>query len=262
MNQHDFDLAIRDLALGAARFYPAIGSTNDEALAWAASDAPDAALVLAEAQTSGRGRAGRTWISQPGSSLTFSLILRPGKAGSKTIGRHAFLGALALANVLREHYQLPALIKWPNDVLVNGRKVCGILAETVWSGDQADSVVLGMGVNVLHGSVPPGGLNFPAACLQDLLPQPPTPLQLLPLLIGEILRLRPQLASPAFLEKVHELLAYNGQVVRVSGISGGENDSVVRIDGLGEDGCLLVSEPENGTRHSLHQGEVRLMPMP
>ena len=261
MNQHEVEKALKHLPLGGLRFYPSIGSTNDEALAWAASDAPDAALVLAEAQTSGRGRQGRTWVSQPGSSLTFSLILRPAHSKDEPVGRYAFLGALALTQTLRGSYQLPALIKWPNDVLVNDRKVCGILAETVWSGDIADSVVLGMGINVLAGSVPPGpGLNFPPGCLADVLPNPPNLLQLLPQVLGQILALRPTLASERFIQQVNDVLAFRDEVVHISGLAGNGSDATVRIDGLGSDGGLLVSEPDSGLRHTIHQGEVRLLP--
>ena len=260
MNQHDVEKALKGLPLGAVRFYPSIGSTNDEALAWAASNAPDLALVLAEDQTSGRGRQGRVWISQPGSSLTFSLILRPEKGQAGMVGRYAFLGALALARVLRDQYAMPALVKWPNDVLISGRKVCGILAETVWSGEEADSVVLGMGINLLHGSVPPqAGLNFPAACLEDFTANAPAPLDLLPLLLKEVLALRPMLTTPAFFAQLRPLLAYHGQVVRITGLGGSGADALVRIDDLGEDGSLLVSEPDTGKQHTLHQGEVHLL---
>ena len=260
MNQHEVDKALKGLSLGALRFYPSIGSTNDEALAWAASNAPDLALVLAEDQTSGRGRQGRVWVSQPGSSLTFSLILRPGKGQAGTVGRYAFLGALALAQVLRNQYALPALVKWPNDVLVSGRKVCGILAETVWSGEDADSVVLGMGVNLLTGSVPPQeGLNFPAACLQDFTQNAPTPLGLLPMLLKEVMALRPLLATPTFFGMLRPLLAFRDETVRITGLGGSGADALVRIDGLGEDGSLLVSEPDSGKQHTLHQGEVHLL---
>jgi BirA family biotin operon repressor/biotin-[acetyl-CoA-carboxylase] ligase len=121
-------------------------------------------------QTSGRGRMGRTWFTPPDSALAFSLILRPGPGEQENIGRFAALGALALVNMLST-LGVTAQIKWPNDVLINRRKVAGILIETVWSGDEVDSLVLGMGVNVLPASLPPApGLNFPVTCIQSETP--------------------------------------------------------------------------------------------
>ena len=260
MDQRSLEHTLKPCRLGAIRHYASIGSTNDEALAWAASNAPDLALVVADEQTSGRGRAGRSWASQPGASLTFSLILRPPAGSGSEVSRTTFLGALALASLLRGHYNLPAQIKWPNDVLIDGRKVCGILAEAVWRGAEPDSVVLGMGINLLPGSVPQGiPLNFPAACLADFTPTPPHPEQLLPQLIQEIVRLRPSLPTPSFMQELQALLAFKGQLVRLTGLGGNGDPADVRLDGLAEDGSLAVTEPATGRQLRVHQGEVHLL---
>lgn len=128
-----------------------IGSTNDRAAAWARDGAPDGALVTADRQASGRGRRGRVWSSPDGGDIYASLVLRPGVAAPQ-------LGALGLAVAVGLHEGLAALgvptrIKWPNDLLVVGRKIAGILCETRWVGQQAE-VVVGFGVNVARTEFP------------------------------------------------------------------------------------------------------------
>lgn len=137
-------MGLTSCPLGQVREHHAeIGSTNDRALAWAREGAPHGALVTADAQTGGRGRLGRVWVSPPG-GLYASVVLRPG-AG---VG----FGALGLAVGLgvREGIGrwLPrARLKWPNDVLCGGRKLAGVLCEARWFGGVAD-VVAGFGINV------------------------------------------------------------------------------------------------------------------
>ncbi|PRQ05353.1 Bifunctional ligase/repressor BirA [Enhygromyxa salina] len=126
-----------------------IGSTNDRALEWLGAGAPDGALVTADAQTAGRGRLGRPWSSPPGRDIYASVVLRPGAPS-------AGFGALALAVGvgLREGLvavfgaELSSLaLKWPNDLLLGGRKLAGILCESRWRGREVELVV-GFGVNV------------------------------------------------------------------------------------------------------------------
>jgi len=125
-----------------------VGSTNDVAMALARGGAADGALVIAEEQTRGRGRLGRQWHSPPSAGLWFSLVLRPGLSAevSTTLSLSAALGVAA---ALDGKYGVPAQIKWPNDVLVHGRKICGILTEAEFLGGDLNFVVVGIGVNVL-----------------------------------------------------------------------------------------------------------------
>lgn len=122
------------------------GSTNaDLAAAARAGDAPVGAILLAEEQTAGRGRLGRTWVSPRGASLALSVLLRP-VVDPAGWGWVSLLAGLGVARGLRCLGLAPSL-KWPNDVLLSGRKVCGILAELV-STPTGPAVVLGMGLNV------------------------------------------------------------------------------------------------------------------
>ena len=127
-------------------FFERIGSTNDEALALAKGGAPEGTLVLADEQTSGRGRRGRNWSSPPGTNLYLSLVLRPTFSP-----RHAPELVPAVAVAAAEAMRAagaPAEIKWPNDLQIGGKKVAGILTELSARGDRIDFVVVGLGVNV------------------------------------------------------------------------------------------------------------------
>lgn len=100
-------------------------------------------VLVAEEQTAGRGRLDRSWVSPPRAGLTFSVLLRPDQPRQQW-GWVPLLAGLAVARALREQAGVEAELKWPNDVLVGGKKVCGILAEV-----QGDAIVLGIGLNVL-----------------------------------------------------------------------------------------------------------------
>src|SRR6266498_2714647 len=156
MNQNELKKSLSKLPLGDLKYFESIGSTNDEALAWAANDAPDLSMIIADEQTSGRGRLDRKWFTPQGTALAFTLILRPTADEKPYLTRTVGLAALAVAESLRTR-DLAAQIKWPNDVLIAGRKVGGILIESVWSGEDVDCVVIGIGINMLRGWVPPMG---------------------------------------------------------------------------------------------------------
>lgn len=164
------DVAALRAALGGCHlghplvYLPEVGSTNTHAVALARQGAADGTLVITDHQTAGRGRAGRPWQSLPGRQLALSLILHPcfpphflvmasalavaGAIEAKAIEAEAIEAEAIEAEVIAVATALRPDIKWPNDVLLDGRKVCGILIET--SGDFA---VLGIGLNV-NGAIP------------------------------------------------------------------------------------------------------------
>jgi len=140
-------LATRTLGR-AVRHLETVDSTNREAERWALDGAPHGALVVAEHQSAGRGRLGRTWCDRPGESLLFSVVLRPPTPAGRA-PLFTFVAAVALADTCS--LWVPAeqvAIKWPNDVLLGGRKVAGILLELRAEGQGIEHVVLGVGVNV------------------------------------------------------------------------------------------------------------------
>lgn len=119
------------------------GSTNAVVAQRARKGAPSGLVVVAENQTDGRGRLDRSWVSPARAGLTMSVLLRPALAADRWGWLPLWTG-LAVATAVREAADLPATLKWPNDVLVTGRKVCGVLAEVPAPG----AVVLGIGLNV------------------------------------------------------------------------------------------------------------------
>jgi BirA family biotin operon repressor/biotin-[acetyl-CoA-carboxylase] ligase len=129
------------------RFLDETGSTNDEARKLGKTGAREGTVVVAERQTSGRGRRGAAWVCPPGESLAFSILLRPGEA-KPLWPRLALAAGLAVAEAL-DAFGVEAGVKWPNDVWVRGRKICGILVEA-----DADFAVVGMGINVNTGGFP------------------------------------------------------------------------------------------------------------
>jgi BirA family biotin operon repressor/biotin-[acetyl-CoA-carboxylase] ligase len=128
-------------------YFPTIDSTNVYAARLAHEGAPAGAVVIADAQTGGKGRLGRSWVSPAGVNLYLSLILRP-PVSTAVAPQLNLLAAVAVAEAIIEVSGLTPAIKWPNDVLVNGKKVCGILAEMQTEAGVLQSVVLGIGVNV------------------------------------------------------------------------------------------------------------------
>ena len=131
------------------------GSTNADLLAAARSGAPEGLVLVAEAQTAGRGRMGRRWVSPPCSALTFSVLLRPAGVPASRLGWVPLLAGAAVASALAGTTGVDARLKWPNDVLAGDAKLAGILAER-----RAETIVLGIGINVFQRR---GELPLPAA---------------------------------------------------------------------------------------------------
>jgi len=122
-------------------------STNAKARELADRGAPEGTLVVAERQTQGRGRKGRAWFSPSGAGIYASLILRPSMPANETT-RITFLTAVAAAETLLHQTELDVRIKWPNDLLVNGKKIAGILTEVNTEKGALDYAVVGLGMNV------------------------------------------------------------------------------------------------------------------
>jgi BirA family biotin operon repressor/biotin-[acetyl-CoA-carboxylase] ligase len=130
-------------------------TTMREAAEWAERNAPEGTLVLAEEQTAGRGRLGRTWVSQRGLGIYGSLILRPKVAPAQAAVLTLVIG-LGVARGIGEAAGRQCDIRWPNDVLLNDKKCCGVLVELSAGQDRVEYVIAGFGINVNQESMPPG----------------------------------------------------------------------------------------------------------
>jgi len=133
--------------------FDSLPSTNLEAAQRAIEGAAEGLCVVASEQTAGRGRLQRQWISPKGSGLYFSIVLRP-RIHQSSWPLITLAAALAVHDALLETYSLKTDIKWPNDILSNKRKLCGILAETV-DTTQGRALVLGIGINLTSSALPP-----------------------------------------------------------------------------------------------------------
>ncbi len=128
----------------SVRFYQSTGSTMDDVAEWERGGAEEGAVVVAETQTASRGRLGRRWISDEG-NLYFSVLFRPEPEALPLLSP---LAGVAVARAIRQVAGVYPTIKWPNDIMVDGRKVAGILAESALSGARVQRAVVGIGVNV------------------------------------------------------------------------------------------------------------------
>jgi BirA family transcriptional regulator, biotin operon repressor / biotin---[acetyl-CoA-carboxylase] ligase len=227
------------LGLSAWRFFTVVGSTNDVALAWAHQDAPDESLVVANAQTAGRGRDGRHWVTEPGGSLAFSLVLRPSGDEGLYFSRFTALAALGLIQALSQ-LGLKAAIKWPNDILLGGKKVAGVLVEADWQADRANAVVIGLGVNVSAGSVPPAaGLRYPATAVEAVLGSKIDRWALLADILSALRDYRRLLQERAFVDAWNAHLA--GRGAWVSFQVGHQQPEKLKVIGVSADGQLALA---------------------
>jgi len=211
----------------------------------ARAGAPEGTLVVADHQSAGRGRGGTRWHTPPGTAIAMSVVLRP--VAIRPL-RWTGLGALAVVEALRRE-GLTSRIKWPNDVLLDGRKVAGVLTESAWDGGRIDYVVLGIGVNVLRASVPGGELDFPATSIEAVGGFAPDRERLIEAILGALEYWYPKLAGEGFLRSWESAQAFLGERV-----------SVETGEGLVE-GRLLGLGPEGEARVELASGAVTVCGM-
>jgi BirA family transcriptional regulator, biotin operon repressor / biotin---[acetyl-CoA-carboxylase] ligase len=257
MNQVDIENALAGLPLGEIRYFDSIGSTNDYAVYWMQYGPPNLSIVIADEQTAGRGRAGRQWLTPRGTALAISVLLHPNHLESSMIPLVNGLGALVVSEALMR-WDLSPAIKWPNDVLINGLKVAGVLPEAHWIGNQLHGVVLGMGVNVGHASVPPVELvSFPAGCVEDALGRPVAREILLREMMSTLVFWVEQMGNPIFLETWESRLAFRDEKVKVIPSVGEPVEG--KLAGLISEGNLrlIVGKEER----VFSAGEIRLRPV-
>ena len=135
------------------KYYSEIGSTNEEAKKLARDNAKEGTLVIADKQVSGKGRLGKVWDSPRGTGIWMSLILRPHIMPSEA-GQLTLIAGLNMCEAIEKITGLKAEIKWPNDIIINSKKVCGILTEMSAELEQIKYVIVGIGVNVNNSHFP------------------------------------------------------------------------------------------------------------
>lgn len=242
--------------LPAVHPYLRVGSTNDLARALAEGGAPHGTLVLAEEQTAGRGRGGRPWVSPAGLGVWMSMVARP--AALPAPGLLPILVGLAAAEAL-DPFLRPAhaQVKWPNDLLVQGRKLAGILCEGGWDGSRPAGVVVGIGLNVLHapGDFPPE-VRDTATSLRIAAGWSPPRAEVAGALAAAVARALarpPAQLTGALLEALRRRDALEGRAVRVTGAEPLSGTAL----GVNPAGALLLRTGD-GRLRTVTAGTVRL----
>jgi BirA family transcriptional regulator, biotin operon repressor / biotin---[acetyl-CoA-carboxylase] ligase len=240
----------------AVHLFESVGSTNDVARALASEGAPAGTVVIADAQTAGRGRGGKAWASAPGLGLWMSIVLRPAELTRP--GLLPILVGLAVAEALDPLLRpAQAQVKWPNDVLVGGRKVCGVLCEGILEPDLGASVIAGIGVNVGHAPADfPDEVAEVATSLRIAAGWSPSRVEVAGAIVASVLKRAgspPAQLSGSLLTALTARDALAGREIRVEGAEPFEGVAL----GINAGGALLVRT--GGALRTVHAGTVRLV---
>ena len=242
------------LPAGRLCCFTEIDSTNEEAKRQALAGAPDDSVYVADIQTRGKGRRGRSWISPGGQDLFFTILKKP-RIPLNRISMITLVAALSVAEAVEKHIGETCQIKWPNDLVIHGKKICGILTEMGAEVDQLDYVVIGIGINVNRAEFDPEIADHASSIFKES---------------GmKICRARLLADAIAAFEKNYRqfaacrdmtpfLQAYNDRLINVNRevrIMKDGKDLVRRALGINERGELLV-EDEEGRRECIFSGEV------
>lgn len=239
-----------------------VGSTNDLAKEFARGGAPEGLLVIADEQTAGKGRLGRSWSTPKGTALAMSLLLRPSLPPYQA-PRITLVAAVAVAEAVRDVTGLTVGIKWPNDLQIAGRKFCGILTEMEGEWERVAFVICGMGLNV---NLPVERLDpaygGSATSLMAATGKPVGRALLAQAILARFEHAYDLLLAGRFeqvLDQWRRLSVTLGQDVRVLG-----SDGSPALEGVAEeidaDGALLVRLP-SGALHRVLAGEVSIRPV-
>lgn len=238
--------------------YEVTDSTNRRAREEAERGAPHGSVFFAEEQTNGRGRLGRTWSAPRGAGVWMSVLLRP-KLTPADIAQVTLLAGLATCIAIREVTGLPVAIKWPNDIVYEGKKLVGILTEMAAEEDRISALVVGIGVNVNNASFPKELKEKATSLLLAggrRVSRKELAARILLRLEEEYERFLQHAADRAFLDRYAQHCATIGSVVRVAT---GSEEFIGTAVGINETGALLV-ETGQGVRPVL-SGEVSVRGM-
>jgi BirA family biotin operon repressor/biotin-[acetyl-CoA-carboxylase] ligase len=242
--------------LGAVfHYFSEISSTNTRARELAESGAAEGEIVIAESQTQGRGRLGRRWESPPFSNLYLSVILRP-----KLSPRHApqitLAAAVALVETAGSFLSRPPVIKWPNDILFDGKKLAGILTEAACDAERVEYVILGVGLNLNYRvDAMPAELRRQATSMADLTGTNVSRESVLARLIQDLDRCYGELEESGFEALRPRWEAHFGLRGRLVRVELGGQEHIGWARGIDREGALIV-EGEDGRRRSIVAGDV------
>ena len=232
-----------------------IESTNEEAKRVAEKGYPEGTLIIAEKQIAGKGRMGRYWQS-PSTGLWTSILLKP-SIPPRDAPQLALLTAAALRTTLSEDFAIDAKIKWPNDLLVDNKKICGILTEMKGEMDRIDYIINGVGINVNQDLKDfPGGLESTAASLKMIKGREVDRLLLLQKYLETLEKFYLDFLENGF-EKTRKICIENSHTIgNIVTIYSGDKEHTGKAVDLGSDGALIVKV--NDQEIPFYGGEVSL----
>ncbi len=224
-------------------YYPEIGSTMDTARKLARKGAREGTIVIAEVQSHGRGRLSREWLS-PRGGIYFTIVLRP-PVSPTYAPKVNLMVSIAVASTIKKLFGLNAELKWPNDVLIKGRKVCGILAEMNSEMDVINFVNVGIGINA-NTSI--AQFQKTATSLKNALGREISRKGLVSLLLGEIERWQPRLMEEDLLEEWKKLSATLNKDVKI--VAQGEVITGRAID-IDSTGALIIRQGNGSLKKAM-----------
>lgn len=236
------------------RYYDSVASTNDIARDWQLADptVPSGAVVIADEQLGGRGRMGRHWLTPPGQAIAMSVILNP-QIDAEDLHRVTMMSGIAIAEIIQSivSQSVDVWLKWPNDVFVQGKKVCGILTEAIWLGNDLQAVIVGMGINVR--------VDFTGTAFEDRATSielhTDCPISRSDLIMDILKRLDywvEHIHSTLLLDTYHEWLHTLGKSVCYRTINGEIEGIAKEVDSSG----ALFVEDTNGSLHRILVGDI------
>lgn len=246
-------------------YLPRVTSTNEVAKEQARAGAPEGLVVLAEEQTGGKGRLGRSWVSPPGVGLWMTAVLRP-PLPPVEVPRLTLVAAAAVAAAIRSAAGLPVGIKWPNDIVHRDRKLCGILTEMEADMERVHFAVVGIGINAnLPAEAFPPDLAEVATSLRLEVGRPVDRAALARAVLQELERGYDALLSGRFATEVlprwRQYTVTLGRQVRVTPVAPGQPTLTGLARDVAEDGALILELPD-GRLERVVAGEVSLRPVP
>ena len=258
------DIARITRGLGANRlgttvhYFPEIGSTNNYARERAEAGAGEGEVVVAESQSQGRGRLGRRWESPPFANLYVSILLRP-KISPAHAAQITLMAAVALAEVVEGFVPEKPAIKWPNDILIGGKKLAGILTEAACSAERVEYVILGIGVNLNYAcSAMPEEIRGRATSVLEAGGRPVQRESFLQRLIQGVERCYGELEQAGFdalAARWESYFAWRGRRVRVELL---DQVTTGTARGIDRDGALVIVD-DGGIAHRILAGDVILV---
>lgn len=235
-------------------FYETTGSTNINAAEFAEKGAPEGTLVVAEEQGTGKGRRGRHWVTPRGSAIAMSMVVRP-QIAPMNVSMVTLVMGLAVASACREFCSVEAKIKWPNDVVVDGRKICGILTEMFSEIDYIKYLVIGTGINTAVEEFPPE-LQQRAVSLHSIMGSRPDRAGLIAVCMKYFEKYYETFLETQDFSRLKEV--YNELLVGIGGtvkVLEPGNEYTGISEGINDRGELLVRR-EDGTLEAVYAGEV------